>query len=381
MCPQLAPINYGGDSVRVIVYGPHSCVLSTVTEVIRVWRRYQRAIHMCGGACSVFGRLRNNTCAGWLVQGSATFGLIIVRMLRNRLSLASSLGKLSVHGHSKCFCCIDSEVESLEHIFSDGDLARFIWAFFGEAVGVVYRGSGVRAWLAGWWFLPARQSRVESLYTVLPRIICWHIWLARKLALFEGNYLRQQTICDRILADVVDLMLGDQDRFVSCLALYTAISGWRLWYSHTVVRWEQPSQGRCKLNTDGCALGNPETSGGGGVLRESSGMMQCRVRGFSRVHVEMDSQVLALILQGKSRCAWIIRADMEAIQSIVGLDWTVGHCYREANQVADVLAKVGAQGAVFTIYSSQVELPRPARGAMTLDSIGTPVIHVRVVRK
>ena len=25
-----------------------------------------------------------------------------------------------------------------------------------------------------------------------------------------------------------------------------------------------------------------------------------------------------------------------------GLEWTVEHCYREANQVADALAKVGA---------------------------------------
>ena len=115
--------------------------------------------------------------------------------------------------------------------------------------------------------------------------------------------------------------------------------GWRPRYSHRVVCWELPFQGICKLNTDGCLLGNPGPSGGGGVLRDSSGdllfgfsiplgemtslqaetksllygVQQCLLRGVSRVQVEVDSLLLVNVLPGKSRCPWLIRFDVEAI--------------------------------------------------------------------
>ncbi|XP_071923159.1 uncharacterized protein [Coffea arabica] len=136
----------------------------------------------------------------------------MVRLLRDRLPLASSLGRLNVHGPSKCFCCTDSQSELLEHIFTEGELAQFLWAFFGNAASVVYRGAGVRSRLAGWWCQLKCHSRMESLNTVLPSIIYWHIWLARNLAIFEGQYLRRQTICDRILADAVGVLSGEDGR-------------------------------------------------------------------------------------------------------------------------------------------------------------------------
>ena len=163
----------------------------------------------------------------------------------------------------------------------------------------------------------------------------------------------------------------------------------------------------CKLNTDGCSLGNPGKSGGGGVLRDSSGDMvfgfsiplgeltslqteakslihgvqQCVLRGFSRVQVQVDSLLLANILRGKSKCLWVIRLEIDTIQATCELDWTVGHCYREANQVADALAKVGASDSGTLIYTSHSKLPRPVRGALILDKAGIPTIRVRAVRK
>lgn len=108
----------------------------------------------------------------------------MVRLLRDRLPLASSLGRLHVHGPSKCFCCSASHSESLEHIFADGELAQFLWNFFGNDAGIIYRGIGVRSRLAGWWCQPTRNSRLDSIHTMLPNIICWHIWVARNLAFF-----------------------------------------------------------------------------------------------------------------------------------------------------------------------------------------------------
>ena len=51
----------------------------------------------------------------------------------------------------------------------------------------------------------------------------------------------------------------------------------------------------------------------------------------------------------------------------------------EANQVTDILSKVGAQGSLSVTYTSHSELPRPAKGAMCLDSAGIPVIRIQAV--
>ena len=78
----------------------------------------------------------------WLPVKISFFMILVLRI---RLPLASALGRLNVHGPSKCFCCIDSQSKALGHIFSESDLARFLWAFFGNVVGVAYRGTVVRA--------------------------------------------------------------------------------------------------------------------------------------------------------------------------------------------------------------------------------------------
>ena len=56
--------------------------------------------------------------------------------------------------------------------------------------------------------------------------------------------------------------------------------------------------------------------------------------------MEVDSLLSANILRGKSKCLWVIRLEIDTIQATCELDWTVGHCYREANQVAEA-AEVG----------------------------------------
>ncbi|XP_027120639.2 uncharacterized protein [Coffea arabica] len=283
----------------------------------------------------------------------------MVRLLRDRLPMASSLGRLQVYGPSKCFCCLASQSESLEHVFAEGELAQFLWTFF---------------WKWRW-----------------------------------SELLRRQTICDRILADVVGLFprkfVGEFTGVGSWPEVYSNIFGWRPRYTHRVVCWKFLAQGVFKLNTDGCSLGNPGVSGGGGVLRDSSGALlfgfsvpfgeltclqveikalvfgiqQCCLRGFSRIRVEVDSLVLVNLLVRRWRCPWLVRSDLEALLAMQGVEWTVGHCYREMNQVADALAKVGAQSEGIILYTSQSELPRLARGALGLDRSQTPAIRSRAV--
>nr|XP_027086600.1 uncharacterized protein LOC113708336 [Coffea arabica] len=292
----------------------------------------------------------------------------MMRVLRNRLPVASALGRLNVHGPSKRFCCLDPNSESLKHIFSEGDLAQFLWAFFGNAVGVVYRGTGVWSRLVGWWSLPTLHSRMKMIHTVLPSIIYWHVWLARNLAFFEGQSLHKRTICDCIMADAVGLVCGRDrgNRRVICpgmLFMPVSLDG----ALDTPIGWFVGNHQVTSLQAEAKSL--------------IYGVQQCVLRGFSSIQVEVDSLLLANILQGKSKCSWLIRSEIATFQAICTLARTVGHCYREANQVADALAKAGANGSGNVLYTSQSELPRPAKGALILDKAGTPAIRVRAIRK
>ena len=96
------------------------------------------------------------------------------------------------------------------------------------------------------------------------------------------------------------------------------------------------------------------------------GMQQCLLQGFVWIRVEVDSLVLVNLLEKKSRCPWLIRSELDALVATQVMEWIVEHCYCEANQVADALAKVGAQSDGTVLYTSKSELPRLARGGLRL---------------
>ena len=149
-----------------------------------------------------------------------------------------------------------------------------------------------------------------------------------------------------------------------------------------------------KLNTDGCSLENPGCIGGG-ILWDGDGVMvlafavpfgetssmqaeaksllfgvQQRIQhGFVRLHM------LVQILLNKVACPWKIWAEMEKIKGCMRFVARVTHCYREGNQVADALSKVGATTASRCFYALHTKLTGLARSAMRLDTLGLPSIR------
>ena len=147
--------------------------------------------------------------------------------------------------------------------------------------------------------------------------------------------------------------------------------------------------------------------GGGGVLRDSTGLplfafsaffrdttclsaearalliglQMCARRGFDNLSVQSDSLVLVGILQRRFQCPWHNRKEMWKIWHLVEDPVRFSHCYREANKVADTLANVGITHPEqqVKIYEYFHMLPRQARGEVRLDRIGMP--SVRKVRR
>ncbi|MCD9561418.1 hypothetical protein HAX54_020524 [Datura stramonium] len=73
---------------------------------------------------------------------------------------------------------------------------------------------------------------------------------------------------------------------------------------------------------------------------EEQKLEMCKVLGIIDADLELDSQILVNMLQNRIANNLNLRSAMEKIlHNMSSINATVKHCYREANQVADDLAK------------------------------------------
>lgn len=145
-----------------------------------------------------------------------------------------------------------------------------------------------------------------------------------------------------------------------------------------LVRWTTPSVDQVALNVDGSSYGNPGRAGFGGLIRDHEGKWLIGFSGHINFADSLEVELLA-ILNGLS-IAWNIgvrnvscRSDcmkalslildptshphdkyaeiIYSIKELVSRDWSISfaHTYREGNQCADFMAKLGANAMVHDI--------------------------------
>ncbi|XP_027120509.2 uncharacterized protein [Coffea arabica] len=320
---------------------------------------------------SHYSVLHSRVWHSWLPLKISFF---MTRLLLGKLPVTAALGRVGVHLASKCLCCLEGAEETLDHVFSEGDIAREVWEFFGRIGGVSRRGIYVRSWLAAWWMSHPRAEEGRFLFGIIPSFICWHIWKGRNRAIFEGVPMSHAKVCHDILQDLEGVAEGKFHQRVGRNVLFQFLGGLatspQRFYAQAV-SWRAPEGGTLILNTDGCAKGNPGASGGGGQ------------RGYTDVTIQVDSQVLVGILQRRVQCPWQVRVVVEQIWGLIPDAGQVSHCYREANRVADRLANVGVTRQIQSIitYENFDELPALARGEIRCDRIGIPSIRRRQLKR
>lgn len=155
-----------------------------------------------------------------------------------------------------------------------------------------------------------------------------------------------------------------------------------------MVCWQKPDTGSTKLNTDGSFNNNNGKAGLGGALRYDNGDLimafsikahcnnhniaeakaawyginWCLQNGYNNFTIESDSTVITDMLKNKKasnfRLNKIIQDTTELLrQATVKLT----HCYREANQLADWLAKLAMDSQADNMYFSAQQLPKGAK--------------------
>ena len=161
------------------------------------------------------------------------------------------------------------------------------------------------------------------------------------------------------------------------------------------VAWQKPPLGWAKLNTDGSALGNPGRAGGGGVIRDHLGHW---IKGYSRAMGTTNSFTAELwalrdgliIAKDLGLCNLIVELDASSVVQLLSSDKPnllmepllsdcrslyrtipnkrIQHVYREANQCADALARLGS--SVVSSFVVFVEPPPVVVSLLALEEAG-----------
>ena len=135
------------------------------------------------------------------------------------------------------------------------------------------------------------------------------------------------------------------------------------------VGWSKLHEGWTKLNTDGSVMGNPAMAGGGGVIRGQEGewiagfvrplgrtnscmvelwalrdgLLLAKELGINNLIVELDALSVVLLMKNNT-CNLLMEPLLTDCRNLLKefSNMQVIHAYREANQCADALAKMGA---------------------------------------
>ena len=120
---------------------------------LMVWRPSQSGRFTLQFAFQLVRRRANSSFMSrrtWHPVLPLKISFFLLRILRGRLPVDCCLWRFGVQGPSKCGCCPSPNMETIEHVFAEGDMASRVWHFFGDPVGISWTGTSVCVRLAAW---------------------------------------------------------------------------------------------------------------------------------------------------------------------------------------------------------------------------------------
>ncbi|XP_042487034.1 uncharacterized protein LOC122067264 [Macadamia integrifolia] len=251
-----------------------------------------------------------------------------------------------------------------------------------------------------WWKRKGKNFTFSTVWLCGFILIPYAVWMERNARYHDGPALHYKHIFARVKGEICmisSVYLGKP------LSIPDLICARRIGIPRVTrtrreiieVRWCLPFPGWIKLNTDGCSLGNPGKAGAGGIFRNEkgdnllnyreyvgirtnfeaeflaviAGLEQAKINGFQHLWIECDSTAVVILLS-KGLVPWFALQRWRSLLSFLNsINWKVTHCYREANVIADFLAKSSAR---FEVSYPVEAWPRLVSMELELDANQRP---------
>ncbi|XP_041009412.1 uncharacterized protein LOC121253465 [Juglans microcarpa x Juglans regia] len=218
------------------------------------------------------------------------------------LSVDDRLRCIGIPIVSRCDCCHEDKYEDQNHVLFEGEFAKELWHYYGATFGLPL-GLTWREMAIIWFRRAPSVSQVGLIVGLLPSIITWHLWRRICTARMEGSIQSISSVWLSIRS-WMRLVSRDMKKVSKCsrhdLQILQILNILVLVPNRKflkLVAWQKPAQGWFKLKTNGSSLGNPGSSGVGGIIRNERGHM---VYAFNS-HIGFGSNNIAellAILQG-----------------------------------------------------------------------------------
>ncbi|XP_042519116.1 uncharacterized protein LOC122092877 [Macadamia integrifolia] len=224
--------------------------------------------------------------------------------------------------------------------------------------------------LFDWWKRKAKTLTFSKVWLYGVALIPYFVWMERN-ARCHNSAAKQYKQCFAMVKG--EICMFSSVHLGHPLSISDLLCARRLGIPRVVCKhreiievfWCPPFPGWVKLNIDGCSFGNPGKAGVRGIFRNErtksilnfrkfvdiktnfeakflaimAGLEQAKDHGFQNLWIECDSATV-VILQSKSLIPWFIQQRWRGILPFMNsINWKVSHCFREANTVADFLAK------------------------------------------
>ncbi|XP_060195354.1 uncharacterized protein LOC132624623 [Lycium barbarum] len=306
---------------------------------------------------------------------------------------------------SDCGCCRNPVSENIEHIFNSGDLASFIWNYFGNIFGLRCQHMSLRANLSQWWVIRPNNIIVATIMKMAPIVIIWVLWKAR----CGFRYGNKKSFFPKLIFSITKTLTILTNQYFPNLKAnliwddIMSLTDKRVVCKKSkVVLWNKPPINYYKLNSNESF--KEGKGGGGGIVRDWNGklimafsiplgscssnlaiakallfgLQWCMENNMEQLVLESDSLLLTIGVQNQGHVPWQIEDTVAKIrQLMIEKDCSIGHCFRKVNMVADKLANFCHRLQQQRIFVYFEDTPKQVSGLIILDKLQVHNLRIR----
>ncbi|GAV86744.1 hypothetical protein CFOL_v3_30170 [Cephalotus follicularis] len=175
---------------------------------------------------------------------------------------------------SKCSCCSNPNIESLEHLLFQGEVGTNIWGYFNKALNLSACWD-MPSLLAKWLRKINLSKHFGIVTTSIEALTLWNIWLSRNSTIFARSSMSWICVKNQVIKGIHDLFASFKPKSHGSYLNQLSLNSLNINHipinvrNGTWTKWQVPALGTLKFNMDGSSINN--LCAGGGVVRDHFG--------------------------------------------------------------------------------------------------------------
>lgn len=127
------------------------------------------------------------------------------RLFSAALPLDERVHQRGVMLASKCSCCRQGNIESIDHLFVGSDVAQWVWCNFAKLLYKLVIARNIQQLFKSWLQWHRQKSHMAYVVQIILFTGCWELWKSRCRKKFEEIDMDAQKIISRIYSHLTEI--------------------------------------------------------------------------------------------------------------------------------------------------------------------------------